>query len=238
MMAAHDANPKRRRHVALIAALATVALLSAVIVVAVRPASGDRGVRCDAPRVAAPSSVAAGERTDRSRDGAVAAAVESATLLSRLLAADLPEARKMVAEIASDNYRAALVDAVDAELLPLQRQLAGLPGSTVHRQSVLATKVDAYTDGPDEGGSARVSVWVMLMLGQNTSAGASDQAGQRGNPVASFGIIVVDLVWERDAWRLNGTSQRPGPTPLLVGEPLSTDEFAAGLDGFADWRPE
>jgi hypothetical protein len=237
MMAAHGRDRQRRRLV-VIAVLATAALSSAVVAIAGRPDSGDRGGACDTPRVAAPSAVAAeAKRTDRSQDGAVAAAVEYATLLSRLLPADLPKARRMVVEIASDNYRAALVAAVDAELPPLQRQLAGLPGSTVHRQSVLATKVDSYTGERDGAGTARVSVWVMLTLGQSTTAGSSEQAGQRGNPVASFDTIVIDLVWEREAWRLDGTSQRPGPTPLLEGEPLSTDQFVAGLDGFADWRP-
>jgi hypothetical protein len=227
---------RRRRSLVAVAAIAAVVAFGAGLAISGRPQSSP-GRSGDALHVALPSVVAAADRNDQSRDGAIAAAVEYATLMSRLLPVDPSDARRMVAEIASDDHRAALVAAVDAELVPLQRQLAGLPGATVHRESVLATKVGAYADQPEGTGRAQVSVWVMLTLGQNTEPSSTEEAGQRSNPVASFGTVVLDLVWERRAWRLDGTTQRPGPTPLLDGEPQATDEFAAELAGFADWRP-
>ncbi len=187
--------------------------------------------------VAGPSVVASVGREDRSPDGAVAAAVEYATLLSRLFPLDAVQARRVAADAASDAYRPGLVAAVDAELAPLQRQLAELPSATVHRQSVLATRVDAYPNEQPGGGRARVSVWVMLTLGQHTESGSAERAGDQANAVASFGTVVLDLMWERGAWRLDGTAQRSGPTPLLDGRPQTTDEFSAALAGFADWRP-
>ena len=77
---------------------------------------------------------------------------------------------------------------------------AGLPGSTVYRQSVLATRLESY--GPVR---ARVSVWVLATVGQS-----GGRAGARVNPVASFATFTLELAWERAAWRLDGTGQRPG----------------------------
>jgi hypothetical protein len=73
-----------------------------------------------------------------------------------------------------------------------------------------------------------VSVWVLACIGRS---------GQPANPLGSFATFTLDLVWQRAAWRLNGTGQQPGPTPLLDGQPQDVDDFEAALRGFADWRP-
>ena len=160
----------------------------------------------------------------RSAEAAVAAAVEYATLFARVFPAPPSTARAVVAEAASEAYRPALLAAVDRDLLPLQRRAAALPGQTVYRQAVLATRVD-WVDAP--GGRARVAVWLLSMVGQ---------AGQQANPLASFGTVVLELRWER-SWRLDGVTESAGPTPLLDGSPQLVDEVAAALRGFADWRP-
>jgi hypothetical protein len=190
------------------------------------------GVLADRPSapgvtVAGPAVTGGADRAVRSRDGAVAAGVEYATLLARLFPADRARAEQAAADAASAGYRVVLVAAVARQLVPLQRQAAGLPGSTVYRQSVLATRLDTY--GPDR---ARVSVWVLATLAQT-----GGQVGQQANPVASFATYDLEVVWERAAWRLDGTGQRPGPTPLLDGAPQPAGDFEAALDGFTDWRP-
>ena len=232
-----SAGSRRGRRRRLVGALALVSVAAFGLGVATSGTSGGAAQEGAPVVVAGQSVVASVGREDRSRDGAVAAAVEYATLLSRLFPLDAARARRLAADAASDSYRPGLVAAVGAELVPLQRELAELPGATVHRQSVLATRVDSYPGRPAGAGRARVSVWVMLTLGQRTESGSAESAGGQANAVASFGTVVLDVVWERGAWRLDGTAQRPGPTPLLDGRPQTTDELSAALAGFADWRP-
>jgi hypothetical protein len=174
------------------------------------------------------------DRTVHSRAGAVAAAVEYATLLSRLLPLDRQEAVRVVGDASSYRHRGALIAAVDRELVPLQERVAALPGAAVHRQSALATRVDAYSDGTRPA-TARVSVWVLFTIGLGSIA--ADGSVDEANPVARFATVILDLVWERHGWRLDGSAQRPGPTPLLDGAPQSGQDFATALDGFSDWRP-
>ena len=156
---------------------------------------------------------------------AAAAAAEHATLLARVFGLPTAQARQAAAEAASEAYRPALVAAVDRDLVPLQRRAATLPGQTVYRQAVLATRVDRLDE---DAGGARVAVWLMSMVGQ---------AGQQANPVASFTTVLLDLTWERSGWRLDGVAESAGPTPLLDGAPQLVDEVIAELRGFADWRP-
>jgi hypothetical protein len=173
--------------------------------------------------VAAPAVAGGLDRHAPSRDGALAAGVAYATLLARLFPLDLPRAKQVAADAASSAYREVLVAAVTSQLVPLQRQAARLPGTTVYRQSVLATRVERY-----DPARARLAVWVLATIGQ---------AGAEANPVASFATFTLDLVWERAAWRLDGSTGRPGPTPLLDGQPELIDDFDAALEGFTDWRP-
>jgi hypothetical protein len=186
------------------------------------------GVLVDRPSppnmaVVGPAVSAGVDRSAPSREGAVAAGVRYATLLAQLFPADRAAAERAAADAASAGYRDVLVAAVDRQLVPLQRQAGRLPGSTVYRQAVLATRLEGYAPP-----RARVSVWVLATVGQT---------GQQVNPIASFTTFTLDLVWERAAWRLDGTGQRPGPTPLTDGQPQQVDEFDAALAGFTDWRP-
>jgi hypothetical protein len=174
-------------------------------------------------KLACPTMVGGADRTQLSQQGALAAAVQYATLLSRLFPQNRADAERTVADTASEGYRPTLVAAVDSQLVPLQRQAVRLPGQTVYRQSVLATRVDTYS-----AGRAGVSVWVLAVLGQ---------AGQQANPMASFNTFTLALVWQRRAWRLDGTGQRSGPTPLTDRPPQSEADFDAALAGFTDWRP-
>jgi len=73
--------------------------------------------------------------------------------------------------------------------------------------------------------------------GELVVAQVGQSAGEQANPVGSFSTVTLSLVWERSGWRLDGTAQRPGPTPLVDGQPVVADEFGRALDRFTDWRP-
>lgn len=158
-----------------------------------------------------------------SKADAVEAGVRFATLMAQLFPLDPAAARELVDEVASDAYRSALATAIDAELVPLQRQVAGLAGRPIYRQAVLAAKLVSYAPP-----RAELSAWVMLTAGQ---------AGVEANAMATFATVAVSLVFERGAWRLDRTSETPGPSPQLRDAPSSVDVLTARLEGFDDWRP-
>jgi hypothetical protein len=172
-----------------------------------------------APAVTVPPGGAGGETAAQ----ALAAGVDDATLLARLFPLDPSAARAALAAVASDAHRDQLLAAATAELAPLQRQVASLPGTPVYREAVLAAQLGAYTPP-----GAQVAAWVMLTVGQ---------AGVDDNATATFATVTVDLVFEHGAWKLDATSETPGPSPEVHDAPTSVDAFVARLAGFDDWRP-
>jgi hypothetical protein len=64
------------------------------------------------------------------------------------------------------------------------------------------------------------------------------QAGVNDNATATFATVTVDVVFEHDGWKLDHTSEQPGPSPEVRDAPTSVDSLVASLDGFADWRPK
>lgn len=154
---------------------------------------------------------------------ALDAGVASATLMARLFPLERVSAIRVAEDLASEAYRSTLAAAIDGELVPLQRQVAGLAGRPVYRQSVLAARVLSFAPP-----RATVGAWVMLSAGQ----GAVE-----GNVMATFATITVDLVFERGSWRLDGTTEMPGPSPQVHDAPSTTDSLVSRLDGYADWRP-
>lgn len=210
-----------RAEIALVVAcfLVLVALLTGQVLAASPDSSHD-----DTPAVASaavrPSEVEPGPASEAD---AAAAGVRFATLMAQLFPLDAASARAVVDEVASDAYRPALSVAIEAELVPLQRQVAGLAGRPIYRQSVLAAKLVSYAPP-----RAQLSAWVMLTAGQ---------AEVDGNAMATFATVTVDLVFERGAWRLDQTSETPGPSPQLRDAPSTVDVLTARLEGFDDWRP-
>jgi len=192
-----------------------------VVVVTARSGSAVRpGRPAVAPAAGGPGAAASGAQT---KAQALAAGVGDATLMARLFPLDPSAARAVLAQVASDAYRDELVAAVAAELVPLQRQVAGLAGQPIYRQSVLAAEVSSYAPP-----RAQVAAWVMLTAGQ---------AGVDDNATATFVTVTVELVFEHDAWKLDQTSEAPGPSPEVSDAPSSVDSLVSRLDGFADWRP-
>lgn len=204
-----------------LAAAACAGVLAVIVAVTVNiPAGRTRPAR---PAVA-PTAVRAGAGADaQSQPRALDAGVGYATLMARLFPLDAAAARAVLAGAASDGYRQELTAAVDAQLVPLQRQVARLAGRPIYRQAVLAADVVSYVPP-----RAQVAAWVMLTAGQ---------AEVNDNATATFATVTVDVVFQHDAWKLDHTSEQPGPSPEVRDAPASVDSFASRLDGFADWRP-
>jgi hypothetical protein len=160
----------------------------------------------------------------QSSQQAMHTAVGYATVTAQLFPLTPDAARAVLAADASDAYRSTLVQAVNDVLVPLQQQMAVLAGRPMFRQSVLAAKIVGYT-----ATRAQVSVWVMAVAGQS---------GVADNAVCSFSTVTVTVVFERGAWRLDGSDEQPGPSPQMAGAPTSVDVLVGQLAGYSDWRPQ
>ena len=185
-------------------------------------------------------STAAGgvDRTSPTRDGAVAAAAQYASLLAQVWPLSAAQARTTLADAATTAYQPRLVAAVSAQLVPMQAQATSLGGRTIYRQSVLATHLDTYptttatSTPPTE--VARVSVWTVLTIAHTGPATDADPV----NANAVFFTSQLDLLYERGAWRLCASTDHAGPTPLVEGTPSTGTQMARQLNGFHDWRPQ
>jgi hypothetical protein len=192
-----------------------------------------------------PASSAVSNRMNRSKAGAVAAAAQYATLLAQVFPLDAARARAVVADAASEA-RERLTAAIDANLAPLQEQSTAIEGTTTYRQAVLATHLDRYSADPPArsgrttqaalaaGARAHVQVWTLLTVAQTPAPGVANAT----NAVGTFGTVLVSVVWERGAWRLDDTDTLHGPAPLIDGVPSTGSQLNTALRGFTDWRPE
>lgn len=182
-----------------------------------------------------PSTVV--DRRSRTREGAVAAAAQYASLLAQVWPMATAQARAQLADAATAAYRARLVAAVSAQLVPMQDQATALGGRTTYRQSVLATHLDLYPatgdTSPKAAAMAQVSVWTVLTIAQTGTAPNADAANANG----AFFTSQLDLRYERGAWRLAASTDHPGPTPLVDGTPSTGTQMTHQLNGFHDWRP-
>jgi hypothetical protein len=54
------------------------------------------------------------------------------------------------------------------------------------------------------------------------------------SPQATWAISTLDLVWERDGWRLSRETVQPGPAPLLddSAAPATAARLQTSLAGF------
>ena len=220
MPALSDSRPRARR-LAVVAVVGVGALAVLVGLLTTHSSTaGRRGRPAVAPAAGGPAAAAPGAQTEPQ---ALTAGVGDATLMARLFPLDPAAARAVLAHVASDAYRDQLVGAVAAELVPLQHQVAGLAGTPIYRESVLAAEVASFAPP-----RAQVGAWVMVIAGQ---------AGIDDNATATFATVTVDLVFEHGAWKLDDTTEQPGPSPEVSDAPSSVDSLVSRLDGFADWRP-
>ena len=149
-----------------------------------------------------------------SRDGARAAALSFASVVpQRALYLSRDQVTDAVRGLAADGARDALTAQVLADFDRAQPLLAASDTVTWWAVASLAVHVDAYT--PDR---ARVSVWVTHVLSKQGVAA----------PQSSWATVTVELVWERDDWRIWSQTTAPGPTPALDASDVPAT--AAGLD--------
>lgn len=215
MAASGDARRRRR---VLVSAAAVLALFGLGVAVGSQFAGGSR-------RAAVPAGVAASPKaaTPDSSQAALDAAAGFATVMAQVFPLDTTSAQAVLAADASDAYRATLLQSVASVLVPLQQQMASLAGRPVFRQSVLGERMNRYSLG-----QADVSAWVMVVAGQS---------GVNDNAVCSFSTLDLQLVFERGGWRINSSTEAPGPSPQMVGAPTSVNVLVETLTGFSDWRP-
>lgn len=159
----------------------------------------------------------------RSHVGARAAAVSYVMTGQTLI--DMPPTRvtdavQMMAAAAS-AYRQ--VDDANEELGQLRDVLAEGSGPIRYLQSVLATRIDAFSRN-----RARVSVWSVGVLSRFGAA----------QPQAGWTTSTFELVWERGDWKVWSENIAPGPTPSLNAgaAPASSRELDRALNGFTPWE--
>lgn len=231
MNAPHDRDERRRLF------LRTTALLATAFVagMAVRGIGGT-GSACDeATPVQAAADRAAeavgptGERAGmpigfaHTQDGARAAGVAYVLAGQRLLALPPTRVGDAIRAIAASASADAQVADTDQQLRQLRGVLAEGTGPIRYLQSVLATRVDAYT--PER---ARISVW---------SVGVLSRAGA-AQPQAGWNVSTFELMWERGDWKVWSETITPGPAPALNAgsAPSSHEQLDHALNGFTAWR--
>ncbi len=167
---------------------------------------------------------------ERSREGAVAAALNYDASLARPEVVTDPARRaeileaiatpEVVRQYAQEDRVAALTSLAQEPVYRATRE--GRP--SVWQTTPLGYRVDRYTDE-----EAQVSSWSMAITG----------AG-RASPVAVFGVGTGRLRWQDGDWKFAGAvgPGRDGPTPALADDasPSSTDEFRARLRGLEGLR--
>lgn len=165
------------------------------------------------PYVANPEGVAP------TGDGAVAAAVGLVTNGQALLDLDPADAERTVRDNATVATAEEQVDDLRDRLATVHRTLAGGTGPIRYWQAALATKLETFAPP-----RARVSVWHVAVLSR---AGVAP-------PQAGWAVSVVDLVWERDDWKLDHETVTAGPAPILDASaaPVTSEQLEAALDGF------
>ena len=130
-----------------------------------------------------------------------------------------PDAEAALRETASQASADGLVAALHADLT---RLAAGYPGGPTRLWvGPLAARESAVA-----ASRAKVEVWFCRVV------------APPGRPVyAEWLVGRFDLVWERDAWRLDGFDELPGPRPAALPGETTAPEIASALAGFASAWP-
>lgn len=159
----------------------------------------------------------------RTSDGARAAAVHfvlTGQTMIGMVPTRVPDAiRSMAASGSADSQ----VTEAQEQLRLLRERLAGGTAQIRYIQSILASRVDAFTLE-----RARVSVWSVGVLSRTGVA----------QPQAGWTTSTLELVWERDDWRIWDNTITPGPTPALNASalPSSAEQLDQALVGFTPWN--
>jgi hypothetical protein len=158
----------------------------------------------------------------RSERGAVAAAEAYVGTGQTLLDMDPLAAEKALRQMATTDSAEEQVDRVLDRLSQVRQVLAYGSGPIVFRQGVIAWRVDSYS-----AERVRVAVWHVGVLSREGAA----------PPQAGWATSTVELVWERDDWKIAEESVVPGPAPILNDSvaPATATLLQTALDGFTDF---
>jgi hypothetical protein len=166
----------------------------------------------------------------RSREGAVAAALNYGRVLARPEFVTDPARRRSILEAVATpglvrQYEGADRTASLASLAQTPVYRATREGRPAVWQTVpLGYRVDQYS-----GDEAEISAWSMAIVGAGDAA-----------PRASFVVGASRLRWDGGDWKFSGDSGRTvdGPTPALLedAEPSSSAQFRARLRGLGGVR--
>lgn len=214
------------------------AFVSGLAVALLLPGSGAGSGDADASTGVALSGAAAGPAEDlpavpvvregvlrgfeRTEAGAVAAAASFVCTGQALLDMDPLSAEDAVRELSAAASVDELLRRHLSQLEAAREVLSPGTGPIVFRQSAIAWRVEAYDDD-----RARIAIWSVGVLSRDGVA----------PPQASWSTSVVELVWERDDWRVWGESISPGPTPILDDSdaPSTSAQLDDALAGFTDF---
>jgi len=153
----------------------------------------------------------------RDGDGARAAAVAAVSVSGDIATAGFITRDDLIESIASSDYGEELAALSFRQLEDLSIELgqAGVaPDQLVWSEIPLRARTVSAGDR-----SAVVEVWSVLVVG----------VPGVGAPRQVWRTVTVELVWEREDWRIDGWDAAGGPTPALASaaEVSSVDEIAA-----------
>lgn len=199
-------SERRRSNGVLVGVLAAVVLLAVGVALGSRveaqePTAIGIGATSGADAVADPAG--APRPSTRTHAAAVEAAARSITAFDGDVLLDPVRAGAVVARIASVASRPRLIAAFTEASIQTRAKLGAdtAPQPVIVLRSVpVGYRIDRLS--PDE---ATVAVWYVGIVA----------SGATVDPQQSWRTQIVDLVWERGAWRVNSFESSSGPTPVL-----------------------
>ncbi len=142
----------------------------------------------------------------RDDQGARAAAVNAVSVTGEIATAGFITRGDLIESIASADYASELAAMSSRQLDELAFELgeAGIaPSQLVWSEVPLRARV--VTAGRDH---SVVDVWSVLVVG----------VPGHGAPRQVWRTVTVELIWERDDWRIDGWDTDAGPTPALAAQ--------------------
>jgi hypothetical protein len=163
----------------------------------------------------------------RSREGAIAAATNYATVLSSPLILDPDRRHKAIDVLADPGARAALQRSFDQAVPLIAKGLHVPAGATAADQVVLRAIPVGWRLEQYDGRTARVAIWA-------TGIGGSIN----GTPVQEgWGVTTIRLRWTGGDWKELGATTTAGPVPLADEQtPTAPSELVPKARAFKEYH--
>ena len=171
-----------------------------------------------------PSTVIAGVAHGWSHDaaGAEHAAVAAVAATGPIAKAGFISRADLIRSLASTAFGPRLAAISSTQLSAMTAELGAVDVSAadiVWEEVPLRSRITSA-----DAERAIVDVWSVLVIGV---------AGM-GAPRQLWRTVTVDLVWERDDWRIDGWATVPGPTPALA--PIAAVSDVAAVAAVLSWN--